>query len=335
MSHSAQKTLELTSLHSTGLYYLLRFVQLRSAAIATLLRISPPYHCSPSLLILSIRVSLSSLAHSSSSLCPMLSIFLRLAVLLLLSPLPSTVFVSGWMASGSDGYLVSNNILINGSISVMNSTSSQPIDLLQVIVQMQQQFQQTLATMINTLNAQIPPVGAVIAFAGTPPSISNTNWLLCDGSVYNISRYPFLYQAIGSSHGSPTPGVTFRVPDYRGWFLRGVDGGAGVDPDASSRNSSAVGGASGNVVGSAQLDSFGAHDHAWQDPGHTHTLSDGTGWVDRGYETGFVGWDLANPSNFPSGVATSTATTGIQFDTQGGRETRAKNKYVNYLIRCN
>jgi len=260
-------------------------------------------------------------------------ILLRSCLLVLLFSLSLAGFVSGWMASSSNGYLVSNNILVNGSISVMNSTSSQPVDLLQVIMQMQQQFQQAMQVMINTLNAQLPPVGAVIAFAGTPPPSSSTKWLLCNGSVYNISSYPLLYQAIGSAHGSPTPGVTFRVPDYRGWFLRGVDGGAGIDPGASSRNTSAAGGASGDAVGSAQLDSFGAHDHAWQDLGHAHTLTEGTGWVVRGYESGFTGWDLLNPSNYPAGVATNTVTTGIRFEAQGGSETTAKNKYVYYLIR--
>ena len=39
------------------------------------------------------------------------------------------------------------------------------------------------------------------------------NWLLCDGTTYDVSSYPLLYQAIGSLHGSPSPGVSFSVPD--------------------------------------------------------------------------------------------------------------------------
>jgi len=264
----------------------------------------------------------------------MFSCLLAVFPTLLLFPI-SSVLVAGWVASGPSGYLVSTNMLVNGSVSVVNSTSSQPIDLLQSIVQIQQQLN-TLSAQLNTLSAQLPPIGSVVAFAGSLASNSiPSNWLRCDGSVYQISSYPLLYEAIGSAHGSPTPGVTFQVPDYRGWFLRGVDQGTGTDPDATTRSSNASNGMTGDAVGSAQLDTFGAHDHNWQDPLHQHTITESSAWVaERNIPDGVLVWNLAKQNTNPFGTGTYMSTTNIRFELQGGSETRPKNKYVYYLIRA-
>lgn len=62
--------------------------------------------------------------------------------------------------------------------------------------------------------------GNVIMFAGTADKIPS-DWLLCDGTEYNVTDYPDLYDVIGNTYGG-TAGSTFKVPDYRECTLVGV-----------------------------------------------------------------------------------------------------------------
>lgn len=99
----------------------------------------------------------------------------------------------------------------------------------------------------------VPPIGAVFPFAGVnvPASIRG-NWVLCDGvPKEGGAEFKPLFNAIGYAHGNPGAGK-FNLPDYRGAFLRGVDGGRGYDPDARTRTPVKPGGNSGDLVGSAQ-----------------------------------------------------------------------------------
>jgi microcystin-dependent protein len=62
----------------------------------------------------------------------------------------------------------------------------------------------------------VPP-GTVIAFAGHNPPIG---YLSCDGRELNSSEYPDLFKVIGTTYGGN--GSRFRLPDFRGMFLRGI-----------------------------------------------------------------------------------------------------------------
>src|SRR5262245_43012908 len=94
------------------------------------------------------------------------------------------------------------------------------------------------------------PCGPILPFAGeTPPP----GYLLCNGTELLRDDYPALFAAIGTSWGFDTS-FTFTLPDLRGRFLRGVDGGAGNDPDALSRTAIMPGGNVGDDVGSLQAD---------------------------------------------------------------------------------
>lgn len=90
--------------------------------------------------------------------------------------------------------------------------------------------------------ALILPPGAIMPYGGTtaPPG-----WVLCDGASYDgtLPEFAELFDAIGTAFGGS--GNMFNVPDLRGQFLRGVDAGAGVDPDAATRTG-------GDTVGSTQ-----------------------------------------------------------------------------------
>jgi len=119
------------------------------------------------------------------------------------------------------------------------------------------------------------PVGCVQAYAG-PAAATDTGagvnldeiaaqlaaagWMLCDGRALPCQDFPLLYAVIGTAFGDKGSG-TFCLPDLRGRFVRGVDGRAAHDVDARQRTPSGPGGASGDHVGSLQLDAFQGHEH--------------------------------------------------------------------------
>jgi hypothetical protein len=76
------------------------------------------------------------------------------------------------------------------------------------------------------------PAGSLKPWStNTPPS----GWLVCDGSAILRDSYPDLFDAIGVSFGVADGSRFFKIPDFRGQFLRGRDNGAGVDADAATR----------------------------------------------------------------------------------------------------
>ncbi|MGR3484072.1 MAG: phage tail protein, partial [Paracoccaceae bacterium] len=70
-------------------------------------------------------------------------------------------------------------------------------------------------------------VGQVAHFAQAAPP---DGWLVCDGAAVSRAAYAALYAAIGTTYGAGDGSTTFDLPDLRGEFLRGLDGGRGVDP---------------------------------------------------------------------------------------------------------
>jgi len=117
--------------------------------------------------------------------------------------------------------------------------------------------------------AVLLPAGAIMPYGGTTAPVG---WVLCDGQEYDgtLPEFTSLFDAIGTSFGGG--GTTFRVPDLRGQFLRGVDAGAGIDPDAAERTGGdVVGSTQGSAVvalsgttapGSASTAAAGGHTHA-------------------------------------------------------------------------
>lgn len=94
------------------------------------------------------------------------------------------------------------------------------------------------------VQGNIIPVGSICFFAAaTPPS----GWLVCDGSAVT-ALYPELRSFLVTA-GQPfgNNGTDPRLPDLRGEFIRGWDGGRGVD--------------AGRVFGSAQGDTIEDHLH--------------------------------------------------------------------------
>lgn len=140
-------------------------------------------------------------------------------------------------------------------------------------------------------------VGMVSHFATkTPPA----GWLVCDGSAVSRTQYAKLFQAIQVTFGAGNGVDTFNLPDLRGEFVRGWDGGRGVD--------------TGRTFGSKQEDSVESHEHKTDGSGgsSTHVINLGTdGGIDFFSRT-------ANSSD-------AGYRAGSQTSSYGGSETRPRN----------
>lgn len=87
------------------------------------------------------------------------------------------------------------------------------------------------------------PVGTVINYMGkTAP----TGYLICDGTVKNVSDYPALAQHFNTQFGSANyfggdGTTTFAVPDMRNLFLRGYHGsGEAISGEVGQRQEGTV-----------------------------------------------------------------------------------------------
>ena len=160
-------------------------------------------------------------------------------------------------------------------------------------------------------------VGTVSAYAGASDNLPG-GWLLCDGSEVSRDEYPRLFAAIGTTHGGGA--TTFNLPDYRGMFLRGVDNGAGNDPDGEDR-----------AVGSVQDFTIETHGHEIDDPGHVHEINMARIVSDPAFARPLGGRLESNrvpPLRAVTGI-TVTTPTGANVST----ETRPVNSAVNYMIK--
>ncbi len=169
------------------------------------------------------------------------------------------------------------------------------------------------------------PVGAVSAYAGplAPEQglgivpIEASGWMLCDGRTLPAALYPELYVVLGTLYGGSDG--TFRIPDYRGTFLRGADHGSGNDPDARIRTTASGGTADG--VGSTQRS-------AMQDHGHNYKAV-----VSR------LGGELGAAPNGPTQQNAETTGSPVAAPRSGQpvgtsqHETRPANVAVNYIIK--
>ena len=177
------------------------------------------------------------------------------------------------------------------------------------------------------------PAGTILPFAGPKTKIP-PGYLACDGTLYNTSDYPVLYDAIGTVWGGS--GLQFRVPDLRGMFLRGVSEGANLDEDKASRAAIATGGNAGNDVGSVQTEGTKSHTHgatAASNGAHSHTWNFGTEGDDSG--DGGSNDEFTKAGGSVSGAISTEGSHShtITIDATGGNETRPDNAYVYFIIK--
>ncbi|MCP4138662.1 MAG: tail fiber protein [bacterium] len=198
------------------------------------------------------------------------------------------------------------------------------------------------------LRKETTPAGSVTAFAGENVP---DGWLLCDGQAVSREEYTGLFNAVGTMYGSGNGASTFNVPDYRGYFLRGWNNGAGSDPDAGTRTNRGDG-TTGDRVGTIQDDNIKGHSHSYS--AETETAGSHT---HKWYVYGSLCYNLLDSvdrfyvsvNRAGTGRNTFSNSVGEVFklrdngshehefsgdtDTEGGNETRAKNKSVMYIIK--
>lgn len=170
------------------------------------------------------------------------------------------------------------------------------------------------------------PVGAVVPYAGDPTSeamagaLADAGWLPCTGTKESASAFPDLYQAIANSFGADDQS-SFRLPDFRGRFLRGVvgqllPGQISLDPDYLTRTAPqptlAYQGNTANQVGSLEASEVASHTHSYT-------------WNNDYWNTAAT---AIGPSAETNASQTRTTAAGPNL-----AETRPLNLNVNYLIK--
>jgi hypothetical protein len=82
-------------------------------------------------------------------------------------------------------------------------------------------------------NGRLLPAGSIIAFAGKAShsylfglnsSALLVGYLYCDGAELNRTTYSNLFAAIGTIYGVGDSSNAFKIPDFRGGFLRSANG---------------------------------------------------------------------------------------------------------------
>jgi microcystin-dependent protein len=207
----------------------------------------------------------------------------------------------------------------------------------------------------------ILPAGIVFPYAGgTAP----TGFLLCEGQQISKTAYAALYASIGDDYATqinPTTGLAwaapdadkFRVPDYRGLFLRGVGTPSGLDAvtrgsqqaDKTKKNGLSNSG-SNTVTGTAAGQSFSGTANVKTGGSGQDYYSSGnniapTNFVADSYSGSFVGLAASNagfpiytPLNHTHGSSSLTATAAAPTISSTDTETRPINKGVHYIIKA-
>jgi microcystin-dependent protein len=173
----------------------------------------------------------------------------------------------------------------------------------------------------------VPPIGAVIPFAGVDTVGITQSWLPCNGEPLSPKgEFKALFSAIGFAHGQIGT-EQFILPDYQGYFLRGVSGASERDPDAGERaapfpqGKPGEQGNAGNEVGSRQWWATAAP----TGPTMLKTSFPNMPTEESGKRIGGSSWAIYHYNS---------ETTTVDLTADGGdTETRPKNMAVDWYIR--
>jgi len=195
------------------------------------------------------------------------------------------------------------------------------------------------------------PTGAIFCVAML--AAAPTGYVPCDGATYSTGGiYAALFAAIQYTYGGS--GSSFKVPDLRGEFIRGLDNYGGT---ASSRGARGVdsGRDTLNDVQSSQMqrhqhtgttNSGGSHSHtaSVSDPGHQHSMS--VGFFNSLSSGGALAFRDAGTSNrinnATTGISVSNSShsghqhsfsTNNQGGTDNSSENRPRNIAMMYIIK--
>lgn len=197
---------------------------------------------------------------------------------------------------------------------------------------------------VNDAATEAAPPGVI---SHTAASSAPTGWLKANGAAVSRTTYAKLFAAIGTDYGTGDGSTTFNLPDLRGYHIRSLDDGRGVD--------------SGRVRGSIQADQNKSHNHGgatggqsadhthggmtyYGSPDHAHGVPYGVSTAGSG-AAGFVRSTSASPSGYIFSTGMNTGHThGFVTDgtsnshahpisADGGTETRVKNVALLAIIK--
>ena len=194
----------------------------------------------------------------------------------------ATLFPSG------DGVLVKNTL---GTLSFVNGVAGEAL--------------QYVGSNIEFAPQSLSPVptGLILPYAANAPIALPSGYLECDGSTVGQGTYANLFAVIGSTYNIGGEGPSdFRLPDLRGYFIRGF--GTNSDGTASA------------PFGVKQADAFQGHRHT------SFVLS------------GAAAFGTGTPAAFVSPSTTGDSVTdGTNGTPRTAAETRPRNIAMRYLIK--
>lgn len=129
------------------------------------------------------------------------------------------------------------------------------------------------------------------------PLLPGDDYLDLAGQLLLRADYPELFAFYGTTYGPGDGATTFKLPDFRGYFMRVQDQGRGVDPDAAERLPRGDG-IAGDNVGTLQPDAIVDHSHfSSSDAEGTSQKTGGTANVPKvGLTTGLINSDVETSS---------------------------------------
>lgn len=160
--------------------------------------------------------------------------------------------------------------------------------------------------------SDLDPVSDAATEAAPPGVISYTaaesaptGWLKANGAAVSRATYAKLFAAIGTYYGTGDGSTTFNVPDMRGYHIRSLDDGRGVD--------------SGRVRGSSQQDQNKSHNHGGatgeQSADHTHS---GTTYYESADHAHGVPYGVSTVGSGAGGFVRSTSASPFGYISSGG-----------------
>ena len=157
------------------------------------------------------------------------------------------------------------------------------------------------------------PIGGVVAWPAPLPLADDewhNVWRVCDGSAIRIAEVnEKLAGYLGDTYGTPDPGYVY-LPDFQGYFLRGMAKDNTVDPDGGTRK-----------LGNPQKDSITSHQHGQRSGGAPSVNSNGGGRI----QSGALNHNANGTHTKPQNVTDN--------NNDGKSEARPKNMAVYWIIR--
>lgn len=159
------------------------------------------------------------------------------------------------------------------------------------------------------------PVATILPYAGAtaPPQG------FCCVTATEVSRvtYDALFSVVGTNYGAGDGSTTFNLPDLRGRTVVGKDNMGGF----AANRITATGTGNGGISGATQshiltVPQMPAHDHDYDDPGHSHEFQGGVTRYDRDRIERFIP-DLTRVADRIDNVSTTAVETGITITREG------------------